>query len=58
MLTLALGFLILKSLIRSDYKNNKHILVMFMGQFSVSRLKFLNFYEQQFKLENWKLVDS
>ncbi len=52
MLTLALGFLILKSLIRSDYKNNKHILVMFMGQFSVSRLKFLNFYEQQFKLEN------
>jgi hypothetical protein len=57
MLTLALGFLIFKSSIRNDYKNNKHILVMFMGQFNVSRLKFLNFYKQ-FKLESKKIVDS
>jgi hypothetical protein len=56
--TLALAFLILKSLIRNDYKNSKHILVVFMGQFSVSRLKFLNFFRQQSKPKSWKLVDS
>jgi hypothetical protein len=38
MLTLALGVLILKFSAVNGYKNNKHILAMFMGQSSVFRL--------------------